>query len=58
MQDIENTYITLLGGSEALADHFPAYSRRWLQETVLSELPELKSARQKNHEGTSSLVLS
>lgn len=58
MQDIENTYVTLLGGSEALANHSPAYSRRWLKEIILSELPELKSARQKKHEGTSSLVLS
>ena len=48
MEDIENTYVNMLGGAEALANHNPPYIRQWLKDKILSELPNVKSALQKN----------
>ena len=48
MEDVEHTYLSLLGGTDALASHSPAFQRKWLKEKILSELPGVKSVRQKN----------
>ena len=50
IQDIENTYVSmlLLGGTEALENHSPAFTRQWLKDRILSELPHVKSVRQRN----------
>ena len=48
MEDIETTYMNMLGGPDALANHFPAYSRHWLKERILLELPHVTSVRQKD----------
>ena len=48
MEDVEHTYLSLLGGTDALASHSPAFRRKWLKEKTLSELPGVKSVRQKN----------
>lgn len=45
MQDIEETYISMLGGEKALHDHKPTFTRRWLKDKVLSELPCVKTVR-------------
>ena len=48
MQDIENTYISMSGGTDAMKNHSPAFTRQWLKDKILSELPGVKSVRQKN----------
>ena len=50
IQDIENTYVSMLhfGGTESLEDHSPAFTRQWLKDRILSELPHVKSVRQIN----------
>lgn len=48
MQDVENTYVGMLGGTEALERHSPAFTRQWLKDKILSELPHVKAVRQKN----------
>ena len=57
IQDIENTYVSMLylGGTEALENHSPAFTRQWLKDRILSELPHVTSVRQRNMR---SLVLS
>ena len=50
IQDIENTYVSMLhlGGTEALENHSPAFTRQWLKDIILSELPHVTSVRQIN----------
>ena len=50
IQDIENTYVSMLhlGGTEALENHSPAFTRQWLKDRILSELPHVTSVRQRN----------
>ena len=50
IQDIENTYVSMLhlGGTETLENHSPAFTRQWLKDRILSELPHVKSVRQRN----------
>ena len=50
IQDIENTYVSMLhvGGTEALKNHSPAFTRQWLKDRILSELPHVKSVRPRN----------
>ena len=48
IQDIETTYINMLGGTDNLDVHFPAYSRKWLKDMILLELPHLTFVRQKD----------
>ena len=57
IQDIENTYASMLHlcGTKALEYHSPAFTRQWLKDRILSELPHVTSVRQKNMR---SLVLS
>ena len=57
IQDIENTYVSMLhlGGTDALKNHSPAFTREWLKDRILSELPHVTSVRQRNMR---SLVLS
>ena len=45
IQDIENTYVSMLhlGGTEALEYHSPAFTRQWLKDRILSELPHVTS---------------
>ena len=45
MNDIENTYINMLGGKEALENHCPSYNRAWLRNNILLELPHLKKVQ-------------
>jgi len=47
MDDIETTYVNMLG-SETLENHVPAFNRKWLKERILTDLPHLKSIRQKD----------
>ncbi len=44
MDDIETTYLSLIG-SEVLETHVPAFSRKWLKERILTDLPQLVSVR-------------
>lgn len=44
MDDIETTYLNLIG-SEVLETHKPAFSRKWLKERILTDLPHLVSVR-------------
>ena len=55
MNDIETTYLNILGGFEQLDKHHPAYCRRWLKEKVLSELPHLASVLSKERRKSSVL---
>ena len=51
IEDIENTYVNMLhlGGTEALENHSPAFTRQWwLKDRILSELPHVTSVRQRN----------
>ena len=50
IQDIENIYVSMLHltGTEALENHSPAFTRQWLKDRILSELPHVKSVRQRN----------
>ncbi len=48
IEDVETTYINLLGGLEALANHSPAYTRQWLKDKVMAELPSIRSVLQKD----------
>jgi len=42
MEEIETTYVNLLGGKDALEQHVPSFSREWLKV-----LPNLRSVLQK-----------
>lgn len=48
MEEIETTYINLLGGKEALEHHVPTFSRKWLKDRILQALPNLRSVLPKN----------
>ena len=48
MDVIENTYISMLGGSDEAQKHTPTLTRQWLKDKILSELPTVKSTRQKD----------
>ncbi len=38
----------MLGGTEALENHVPTFTRKWLKNKILSELPRVKSILQKD----------
>ncbi|CAM4578560.1 unnamed protein product [Leuciscus chuanchicus] len=44
MDDIETTYLNLIG-SEVLETHVSAFSRKWLKERILTDLPHLVYVR-------------
>ncbi len=48
INDVERTYINMLGGTEALENHVPTFARKWLKNKILSELPRVKSVLQKD----------
>ena len=48
MEDIETTYVNMLGGPEALANHSPAFTRHWLKDKIMAELPSIRSVLQKS----------
>ena len=48
MDQIEATYILMLGGSDEVHKHTPLLTRQWLKEQILQELPSVKSVRQKD----------
>jgi hypothetical protein len=48
MDEIEATYIYMLGGSEEAQKHTPTLTRQWLKDKILQELPSVKSVRQKD----------
>ena len=39
IDDIETTYINMVGGTEASDNHIPIFTRKWLKNIILSELP-------------------
>ncbi len=48
MDVIETTYISMLGGRDEAQKHTPTLTRQWLKDKILSELPTVKSVRQKD----------
>jgi len=48
MDEIEETYMSMLGGSEEAQKHTPTLTRQWLKDKILQELPSVKSVRQKD----------
>ncbi|PIK48214.1 hypothetical protein BSL78_14922 [Apostichopus japonicus] len=42
MDAIETTYLNMLG-ADGLENHSPAFTRKWLKEKILTELPSVKS---------------
>ena len=48
MDDIETTYISMLGGSDEAQKHIPTLTRQLLKDKILSELATVKSVRQKD----------
>jgi len=48
MDVFENTYISMLGGRDEAQKHTPTLTRQWLKDKFLSELPTVKSVRQKD----------
>ena len=48
IDDIETTYINMLGGTESSDNHVPTFTRKWLKNKILSELPRVKSILQKD----------
>jgi len=48
MEEIETTYVNLLGGKDALEHHVPSFSRKWLKDRILQALPNLRSVLPKN----------
>jgi len=44
MEDIETTYVNMLDPDD-FEGHVPPFSRKWLKEKILTELPHLKSVR-------------
>ena len=55
MDIIETTYISMLGGSDEAQKHTPTLTRQWLKDKILSELPTVKSVRQKDRRKSSLL---
>jgi len=47
IDDIETAYTRMLG-PDGMENHFPAFTRWWLKEKILTELPSVKSVLQKN----------
>ena len=47
MDAIEKSYISMLGGSDEAQKHTPTLTRQWLKDKILTELPSMKSVRQK-----------
>lgn len=47
MDDIETTYGNMFG-TEGLENHPLSFSRKWLKEKIVAELPYVKSVLQKN----------
>ena len=47
IDDIETAYTRMLG-PDGMENHFPAFTRWWLKEEILTELPSVKSVLQKN----------
>ena len=43
MEEIEITYVNLLGGKDALEHDVPTFSRKWLKDRILQALPNLRS---------------
>ena len=48
MEEIETTYVNLLGGKDALEHHVPTFSRKWLNDRILQALPNLRSVLPNN----------
>ena len=48
MDIIETTYISMLGGRYEAQKQIPTLTRQWLKDKILSELPTVKSVRQKD----------
>ena len=48
MDVIETTYISMLGGRDEAQKHTPTLIRQWLKDNILSELPTVKSVKQKD----------
>ena len=48
MDIIEITYISMLGGRYEAQKQIPTLTRQWLKDKILSELPTVKSVRQKD----------
>ena len=48
MDDIDTTYISMLGGSDEAQKHIHTLTRQWLKVKNLSELPTVKSVRQQD----------
>ena len=55
MDVIETTYISMLGGRDEAQKHTPTLTRQWLKNKILSELPTVKSVRQKDRRKSSLL---
>ena len=55
MDVIEKTCTSMLGSSDEAQKHIPTLTRQWLKDKILSELPTVKSARQKDRRKTSVL---
>ena len=50
MEDVETTYVNILSGPEALANHSPAFTRHWLKDKIMAELPSIRSVLQKSRQ--------
>jgi len=48
MDEIEETYMSMLGGSKEAQKHTPTLTRQWLKDKIFQELPSVKSVRQKD----------
>ena len=42
MDDIETTYVNMLG-EDGLENHSPAFTRQWLKDRILVDLPSVTS---------------
>ena len=47
IDDIETTYANMIG-AEGMRNHSPAFSRQWLKEKILAQLPNVRSVLQTN----------
>ena len=54
MEKIEQTYLNIIG-DDGLENHSPAYSRKWLKERIMGELPAINCVLQKG-QGKSSVL--
>ena len=53
MDVIETTYTSMLGGRDEAQQHTPTLTRQWLKDKILSEVPTVKSVRQKDRRKSS-----